>query len=426
LTTDDRWRLSHPYVVCPSCGKRACGVLDVSRDQVSDFVKRGCAVCKTRHVFPLPRVRKRVIYIDQLGVSNMMRVVESELQREGHHSGFFRQLFIQLLRLVHLQAVVCPQSRTHEQESALSPRLEPALLAVLRSVSGGVRFDYPSRVEHASIVPAALAWQAGEPFVFDRTAPWGVFTRRVHTWMPHPPFAINERWSAEDVAKLRECKKGGAFELGPFYRDWQQQPAPLGELLASAGDGKGAARLKMFAQRMNRTVSAKAAAQAPDPDDIKAEAHCPVWPVMEVFVLCGMKVLDAWARVQEFFTSSAILQVPSWRIHSLLDAFRRHEVQHSTKGPDKADEGNPFDFGAISTVLPYSDAMFVDKKCAHYLRQIALAEEAEKYGCRIFSLANRDEFLQYLRGLEAAVSAQQRMHAELTYGPLPTEVPKLF
>jgi hypothetical protein len=68
--------------------------------------------------------------------------------------------------------------------------------------------------------------------------------------------------------------------------------------------------------------------------------------------------------------------------------------------------------------------MFVDNECARYLGRAPLAQEVERYGCRVFSLETQSEFMKYLDEVEAAAS---REHMELVaeiYGPIPTELPE--
>jgi hypothetical protein len=95
----------------------------------------------------LPKVTKRVVYVDPSGISNLAQLAVSQGHCLRHHSDFYRRLFVQLRRLVLLQAIVCPQSRAHGYESACDGQLEPALLAVLGLLSAGIRFQHTQDIE---------------------------------------------------------------------------------------------------------------------------------------------------------------------------------------------------------------------------------------------------------------------------------------
>ena len=73
------------------------------------------------------------------------------------------------------------------------------------------------------------------------------------------------------------------------------------------------------------------------------------------------------------------------------------------------------DVEAIAAYAPLVDAMFIDKECALLLTQGRPGKELD-FRARIFSLTNREEFLDYLRGLEAQADAEVHRYAEIIYG----------
>ena len=73
------------------------------------------------------------------------------------------------------------------------------------------------------------------------------------------------------------------------------------------------------------------------------------------------------------------------------------------------------DVRMISSLLPYCDAMFVDRECHGLLANIPVSHRPN-YGCRVFSLTNRDEFLEYLRAIESAASADHLAMVAEVYG----------
>jgi hypothetical protein len=62
--------------------------------------------------------------------------------------------------------------------------------------------------------------------------------------------------------------------------------------------------------------------------------------------------------------------------------------------------------------------MFVDKQCASLLQQGRLPSELT-YKARIFSMSNKQEFLDYLKGLGDAASQKVREFAHELYGAEP-------
>jgi len=73
------------------------------------------------------------------------------------------------------------------------------------------------------------------------------------------------------------------------------------------------------------------------------------------------------------------------------------------------------DVGMISTILPYSDVMFIDNECAGLMAEDPLKSELN-YGAKIFSLSTRDKFDEYLDLILHSVSAAHLRKVREIYG----------
>src|SRR5204863_2824057 len=106
-----------PFLLCPDCGEQTFGVLMVCDRH---YVRR-CISCWFDDSFPLPPVHKRIIYLDQFVISNMMKELNPE---DGRARGYYHALFCALDRLSSLQLIVCPDSPLHDHESLVDPRYQ--------------------------------------------------------------------------------------------------------------------------------------------------------------------------------------------------------------------------------------------------------------------------------------------------------------
>src|ERR1039458_4097125 len=109
-----------PYKTCPKCGHDTFGVLTIDGDRYS----RRCRDCL--HMvdrFPLPKLRKKIIYLDQYVVSNLMKLENPAHQRNDKlkTDPFWQELRALLMELRRLQLIVCPDSASHVSESRISP-----------------------------------------------------------------------------------------------------------------------------------------------------------------------------------------------------------------------------------------------------------------------------------------------------------------
>src|SRR6266568_5888393 len=92
-----------PFVKCPDCGQQNFGVLMICERH---YVRR-CINCWFDRSFPLPVVQKKLIYLDQFVISNMMKELNPAFPHanKGSIGGFYRTLFETLDRLCKLQLI---------------------------------------------------------------------------------------------------------------------------------------------------------------------------------------------------------------------------------------------------------------------------------------------------------------------------------
>src|SRR5579859_3877723 len=118
-TFDPRDFIVPPFTTCPSCGHPDYGVLSACVGP--DNVHRRCRQCWRTDVLPLPPIQKKIIYLDQFAISNLMLV---RAKTEKPVLQFWHKLYEKLLHLSRLQLIVCPASAAHPLESTLAPNHE--------------------------------------------------------------------------------------------------------------------------------------------------------------------------------------------------------------------------------------------------------------------------------------------------------------
>ncbi len=100
--------ISPPWKTCPACGKDNFGVVIISG---SELVRR-CRDCSHKRDYKLPKLRKKIIYLDQFVISNLMKLKNPATK--GHAAvaadPFWRELHCLLFQLRHLQMICCPDS----------------------------------------------------------------------------------------------------------------------------------------------------------------------------------------------------------------------------------------------------------------------------------------------------------------------------
>jgi hypothetical protein len=152
---------SSAFEDCPFCGcKSTFGVLPVFGKRYT----RKCGICRKSKHFDLPPLSKKVIYLDQFALSNMMKEIDAS--RAGNlsqtHGDFFLELFKQLDRLGKLQLIVCPRSNIHFNESIVDHGDYRKIRAVYDLLSRGSTFDHHQNIYTQQILGGLQAWLQGK------------------------------------------------------------------------------------------------------------------------------------------------------------------------------------------------------------------------------------------------------------------------
>jgi hypothetical protein len=99
--------------------------------------------------------------------------------------------------------------------------------------------------------------------------------------------------------------------------------------------------------------------------------------------------------VIQYLKSKGVFRVPFIKICSLLWACIRHKAAHGgmKKPPNK---GMVNDIEMIASLLPYCDAMYIDKGMAELLNHGEVKKGIAEYRTKIFSKVNKNDFLKFL------------------------------
>jgi hypothetical protein len=175
---DPRDLIAGPFVRCPNCGGDQFGIHIVA----ARSYQRRCRNCWHGVRFELPMLSRKVLYIDQFVISNMMKALDRTHPR--HHTTaddpFWRALFERLDRLVKLQVVICPPSDVHRSESLVSAYHAP-LKRMSEQLSQGVTFDEVDAISQRQLYVALNAWLQGQPAQFE-FAPERVTHGGINDW----------------------------------------------------------------------------------------------------------------------------------------------------------------------------------------------------------------------------------------------------
>jgi hypothetical protein len=193
---------------------------------------RRCRACMHNGTVYLPKIRKKVIYIDQFVFSNFVKVLDPEIR--GHERAasdpFWKQLFEILDVVRHIQLVACPDSREHQHESLTSSFYE-SLKHTYEHFSGGVSFDDSETIKLRQIADMAKCWLKKEPITFEFNAE-GISSGRIHEWSDRVFVTVDGDYPGR-AEELRRIRRDIHERLKRIFAQWQSDRKTFKEVFAA-------------------------------------------------------------------------------------------------------------------------------------------------------------------------------------------------
>ena len=404
--------LKPPFLPCPSCGGEGLGVMSIGNHQYS----RRCYICGITKRYPLPRLQKKVIYLDQFVISNMAKQLSPKPKgaRENKHDKFFLELFEVLDRLCKLQLAVCPESALHLHESVVTGHHFEELREVYSHLSYEVRMSRPEQVLHYQIAEAFHAWIDGVSLAWPGERHIAL-DGRLDDWTNWLRIELNyvlPGLSDELVATKNDRTK----HLHTVCGHWCQMKAfSFKEVFESELRGFGEITINKYLRHLAKFE--KAMHGEISVSEIAFEE--PEATLMRNLVSMAQRLPNKDGGplevIRSFFASNEFRKVPYVKTWCLFWATLARVARDMN--PDHFPSGSLYnDLDMVAAYSPYCDAMFVDNEMENLASQGDL-RKCLASGSKIFSLRSKDQFLDYLRGLESSATQEHLALVREVYGP---------
>lgn len=344
---------------CTSCYSNA-----ISRIVSENHLHYWCHDCKQKLPWPLVKVQKTIIYLDQNFYSHSFRKKKAE----------FSNLYSRLEELAKKQLIVCPYSETHVKETLSLPESEREnfWLHVMR-ISCNKKFEFFDSIKEQQIIHAYIEFMVGTPSTVNlRDATKDNF----HDWcFPLP--SRNIRDSFKSIVEYYNSNHSINTEKDSFLQIFYQA-------LTIWGPGKN------FNDDFN----------------LEIEDHIRYLLSNDGFVRFLIDLMRNYfpAKAEEdiiaFFKPHIFSKIPHVNIAAHLWALIKQDIRAN---PPKVRiiekyRGISFDIDFLSTLFPYCDAIFTENRMAEYLRKFK--RQNPNYQCTLFSARNINDFHLYLDEIE--------------------------
>ena len=402
-----------PWSRCTRCNEDTLGFHSAGGHSI---VWR-CSRCQYRVDEPLADVDKNVIYIDQFVFSELFKL-KAGTRREDKLTPFWKEVDTLLHRVVHLQQAVLPHSNIHHAETVVSawPR---ELRESYEAMGGDIRFEDTSDVQMREIAEFASA------YIEQRDPNFSVGVDDIlrgerNKWLPNIRVVVGMDCS-HFAAGTRLRRDSSGASINELMENWRAQSLGFDEVLTIELNSYHHSRIEALKAWRKNYERAEAA------DDMMAIMNQSMSPICRelsildrLFKKAGIPESSHDIARNSFWQWERNTEMPFGRILAYMLAALAGQVKAGRKKGVSAGFMN--DVEAVAAYAPFVDAMFIDKECALLLTQGRPGRELD-FRARIFSLTNRNEFLDYLRGLEMQADEEIRRHARIIYGLDPAPIP---
>lgn len=396
--------VSKPYHKCPKCKAKTYGVLMINR---RSYVRR-CNKCMYSESYKLPEIEKKVIYLDQMAISNMMNSIRAtDPKKQSQIPLEWKAMFEKLDRLVKLQLIICPHSLIHEDESIVTPVFKD-LKQMYEHLGNGVEFYDIETIVRYQYYEAFTKWLNIRT---DQITIHDIVHGDLYEWQDRIRISIESSKDPTDyVEELKKAREVSSVGLTEVFNRWKTETN------------------KMFIDWFNEERNA----YGPAYWRAYIESVLNSSPLnMFNFVLSEKSVLmlhlksilrqngitdetEMLKKLAEFFHSDQAKEIPFLSNYSMLAATLANQAAHGGR-MQPPNMGMSNDLSFVSAFTPYCDALFVDNAFKEIVKQ---GDKNLNLGIsdKFYSANDFKGFFAYLDKIENSVPKEYLEKVREVYG----------
>jgi len=406
--------IGKPFTDCPKCKKKsAYGLLMVNS---GSYTKR-CKECWHSENYKLPALNKKIIYLDQFVISNMMKTINEKLGKKDKVDKIFLKLFEELDKMVKLQLIICPDSMYHRDESLFS--FYKALKRMYEHLSNGTTFYDSGTIRRFQID------EDFKSFIDNRTCNWkllldvdDVLHGDRDEWQGKWLITVDSQISEKEIESFRKLRLVAHQGITEIFNTWRKEKnKSYSTFFKETASSYGSAVVNRYTNMMTMYMQEAMGARKLTADDLfsmTSEESILISSLLR-YLPKGAEDLKNINKVMTYLKSDRQENIPINEIYSAIWAAIAYQASRGGRitPPNK---GMFNDIEMVATLLPYCDAIFVDKDMHSLMNFGAVKTVLSKYKCKIFSLTNIDDFFEYLEEINKNTSKKHLQTIKDVYG----------
>ena len=409
---DPKTFITPPYTKCPQCEKAECyGLLMIGGNS---YTKR-CKECWSTESYQLPNLNKKIIYLDQFVISEMMKALKNKTKIEKETDKFWLKLFEKLDRLTKLQLIICPDSNFQYEES-LHYEFE-AHKQMYEHLSHGITFYDKATIQRFQLIQQ---FKKSLGIKVDALKKEDVISSRINGWQEKLRISMNFKSNEEEIIKMKQGRSDCCNEITKVFKKWQKEKQKkFKDWYKEEAMAWGLTKAQIHIEKMKKEALFEHGHLQLKDDEVLSlflgDEKVLIYSLMQTIPKEKEDQMDSWEQVLKFLISEEILEVPFNHISSLLWAGIAYQAAIvGRKHPPGS--GMPNDIDMVGILLPYCDAIFVDREMHGLLNMKEVAKEVGQFKTEIFSAKNKKDFFEYLDEIEKNASRKHMGLVKKVYG----------
>jgi hypothetical protein len=331
------------------------------------------------------QTRKSILYLDQ----NFF----SSAQRENEWS---KAPMAKVSELLDLQLLAIPYSSTHLDEADFNGLHRDALVQFIQRTSRGHLFERYLRVEERQIMKAFHRFLDDAPAVYQKEES-DALCPSVHDW--DADYSVSVFSAATGVDRKSLYKQKAVDELLQVLPQWANKARTFEEDMTLEISDAARLLVDSYTKKIDRFMKG----------DISALTDM---SVVEDLLLVVEAKKKAPAAIGAFFGSQHFAEVPTVQLSARLFSAYKERLRSSKTTPDPKSKktrenlsGFFYDIQHAATYAPYCDGYFTDNAMAKLMKG-QLVRVEQDFGCKVFSVDSRDDFLAWLESLKSRMTTR--------------------
>lgn len=414
ITIDPKMFIGKPFTDCPKCKKQGTyGSLMIS----GGYHTKRCNECWYSQSYKLPPLDKKVIYLDQFVISNMMKAINDKLGKKQKVDKVYLKLFEVLDKMVKLQLIICPDSEFHREESLLS--FYTAIKRMYEQLSYGNTFYDAATIRRFQLC------EDFKSFLKTQKCDWktsidvdSILHGDRNEWQDRLLITVDSSIKQDEIELFRKSRLTIHENFKKVFEAWQKEKTKpyqtfFEEIASSYGTGITNRYVNSITQYFQASMGIKSLTTE-DVHSFTGEESVLVSSLLRYFPDASNDA-ENLKTVITYLKSNRLEHIPFNEIYSSLWAAIAYQA--SRGGRTAVPNIGMFnDVEMVSTLLPYCDAIFVDKDMHSILNFAAVKKIASNYKTEFFSLTNIDDFFNFLKKIEGNTTQEHFQLVSSTYG----------